>query len=91
MENKIQWIRERPHLCVSPYNNYDYRIQQGLLKITVCCNLDTSLTDRELDTEFVDNLKRDIEQGQLPKACHLCAAIERSGAQSERIKYLIDF
>jgi len=27
----------------------------------------------------------------LPAACHLCGTIEKNGAQSERIKYLIDF
>jgi len=91
IENKIQWIKDRPHLCVSPYNNYDYRIQQEKLKITVCCNLDTTYTELELDNEFINSLQTDIENKKLPAACHLCGTIEKNGAQSERIKYLIDF
>lgn len=91
MQDKIQWIKQNPHLCISPFNNWDYRIQQNKLKITVCCNLDTTFTDQEIDDDFIYDLQRDIKRGQLPRACHLCDAIEKTGAQSERIKYLLDF
>lgn len=90
IENKIQWIKDRPHLCVAPFNTYDYRILDGKLKITVCCNLDTKYTDQELDNDFIKSLQTDIENKKLPAACHLCGTSEETGAQSERIKYLID-
>lgn len=91
IENKIQWIKEQSHLCVAPFNNYDYRILEEKLKITVCCNLDTRFTNNETDNNFVESLKTDINNGKLPSACHLCGTIEREGAQSERVKYLINF
>jgi len=91
IENKIQWIKDQSHLCVAPFNNYDYRILEEKLKITVCCNLDTRFTDNETDNNFVESLKTDINNGKLPSACHLCGTIEREGAQSERVKYLINF
>ena len=91
VENKIQWIKEHPYLCVSPYNNYNYRISGEKLKITVCCNLDTTLTDLELDYEFINSLQTDMANKHTPAACHVCGTIEKNAAQSERIKYLLNF
>ena len=91
IEDKIQWIKERPYLCINPYVNYDLRVQQEKLKITVCCNLDTSMTNKAVDVEFIDNLKIDIENKKVPAACHLCTSLEKHGALSERVKNLLDF
>lgn len=91
IENKLQWIKDNPHLCVAPFNNYDYRILEEKLKITVCCNLDTSFTDVEADNNFVEGIKASINNNRLPRPCHLCKQIESEGAQSERVKYLLNF
>lgn len=90
-EHKIQWIKDRSYLCVAPFNNYDYRILEEKLKITVCCNLDTKFTNNEVDNNFIESLKTDINNKKLPTACYLCSTVEQEGAQSERIKYLSNF
>jgi len=90
IENKIQWIQDNSHLCVWPFKNYDYRMGQNKLKITVCCNLDLSMIDNEIDTDFIESMKHEITQEKkLPAACHLCSSVEKTGAQSERIKFFV--
>jgi hypothetical protein len=91
IENRLEWIRDNPHLCVWPFANYDYRINDEKLKITVCCNLDMKMIDNEVDTEFIETMKQDIMQKKLPAACHLCSDVEKTGAQSERIKFFVEF
>ena len=63
---------------------------QNKLKITVCCNLDLSMIDNEIDTDFIESMKHEIiQEKKLPAACHLCSSVEKTGAQSERIKFFV--
>lgn len=90
IDNKLQWIRDNSHLCVWPFSNYDYRMGQNKLKITVCCNLDMKMIPNEVDVDFVESMKHEITQEKkLPAACHLCSSVEKTGAQSERIKFFV--
>jgi hypothetical protein len=90
IDNKLHWIRGNSHLCVWPFSNYDYRMGQNKLKITVCCNLDMKMIPNEVDVDFVESMKHQISQEKkLPPACHLCSSVEKTGAQSERIKFFV--
>lgn len=90
MLSTIQWIKNNPSKCIAPLRCRDIRVHDEQIKITCCCNLDTS-TAAKLDYDFIDNLVEQMNQGQLPNSCHKCARDEANNAQSERVKSLVEF
>lgn len=89
-DNKLEWIKQHPYLCVSPYTRNDYRIVNKKLSIITCCNIDTSFAEPGTAYEFIDSLQADIENKQVPSACHRCTNHEKNQGVSERIKYLLN-
>ena len=82
----IKWMKDNPAFCISPLSAYDFRIQANKFKVTTCCNLDVSMTDKDLDFEFLENVKQDMAQNKVSAACWRCTNDEKNLAQSERIK-----
>lgn len=85
----IQWIKNNPAFCTAPYSTYDFRFHHDKFKVTTCCNLDVSKTNKDLDFNFIENVKHDMSQGLVPDACWRCASEEQNQAQSERVKYML--
>ena len=87
----IQWIKNNPAFCTAPHSVYDFRFHPDKFKVTTCCNLDISKTDKALDFNFIENVKQDMSQGLVPEACWRCASEEQNQAQSERVKYMLGY
>ena len=90
-ESKLDWIKQHPYLCISPYTRNDYRIINKKLSIITCCNIDTSFAEPGTAYEFINSLQTDIENKQVPSACHRCTDHEKNQGISERIKYLLNY
>jgi hypothetical protein len=90
VEQRLQWARENPTLCIAPYATIDVRHSEfhpdGIYK-TCCCNLDARVFDK--DSVNVQDPFAEIKQQQLagewPSACFRCKNEEDHGGQSERI------
>lgn len=87
----IQWIKNNPAFCTAPHAVYDFRFDFDKFKVTTCCNLDVSKTNRVLDFNFIEKIKQDMSQGLVPDACWRCASEEQNQAQSERVKYMLGY
>jgi organic radical activating enzyme len=57
------WSMDNPHICSIPYQEVHYELDH----ISPCCWYDTSKS-----TNFVTEIKKNIESGQVDKNCHLC-------------------
>ena len=88
-DDKVTWLRNRPHLCVSPHVKYEFRIRQKGLSVSCCCNLDTSYSDKSLTTELVDEVSSTMAQRHTHPACWRCHDEEHRGHISERIRGLL--
>jgi hypothetical protein len=89
--DKLKWIKDRRHICISPSTQYNFRIDQSKFKITCCCNLDVSKTSQEADFKFIDTLAESMLQGNTNSACKRCYSDEDRNLMSERIRYLLDY
>ena len=85
----IQWIKNNPSFCTAPHAAYDFRFNNGKFKVTTCCNLDLTKTDKDLDFNFIETVKQDMSQGLVSDACWRCTQDEQNQAQSERVKYML--
>jgi hypothetical protein len=85
----IKWITNNSAFCVAPTSRSDFRMVHSKFKVTTCCNLDTSLSDKELDFNFVENVKTSMALGKLPESCWRCDVEEKNQAQSERVKLML--
>jgi hypothetical protein len=91
MNEKYQWLKDRPHLCMSPYRRLDLRSEsKNNLQVTCCCNLDTHNNNKPVDLDLIERLKTQMSQGIKPPECHRCYKEEQENTFSERINYLID-
>lgn len=88
-DHKVQWLRQRPHLCAFPYIRNDFRMHGGGFKASCCCNLDVSYTDKIGTTDLVDEVREYSEQGRTHPACWRCHDEEKGGHISERIRGLM--
>jgi hypothetical protein len=83
LDQKKQWLLQRPSLCVSPYQKRDFRIvgnnQYG---VTCCCNLDPlkGTPDQVLAASL---------QNQTHPGCQRCWQEEAHGHTSERMRTLM--
>ena len=87
----IQWIKNNPAFCTAPHAAYDLRFQSKKFKVTACCNLDTSQTIKELDFDFLENIKQQQAQNTVPGPCWRCTQDEKNLAQSERVKLMLGY
>jgi transcription termination factor NusB len=87
----IQWIRNNPAFCTAPHAAYDLRFQHGKFKVTACCNLDISQTNKDLDFDFLEDVKQQQAQNTVPRPCWRCAKDEQNLAQSERVKLMLGY
>jgi len=91
IENRVEWIKQRPYLCMAPYKNNDHRLFNKRLSITTCCNLDNTFQKNKTAREFIDSIKQQMENKQVPPACHICTNHETNQGISERIKLMLDW
>ena len=87
----IQWIKNNPEFCTAPYSAYDFRFQFDKFKVTTCCNLDISKTNKDLDFSFIENVKQDMSKNIVSEHCWRCTHDEQNQAQSERVKYMLGY
>lgn len=87
----IKWIKNNSAFCVAPIGLLDFRMLNGKFKVTSCCNLDTSFSNKELDFNFIENVKTSMASGKLPKPCWRCNVEESNQAQSEREKLMLNY
>ena len=88
-----KFIKENQHICRRPRASYNIRKidDNKIVKVTCCCNLDTSKVTNQLDFKFIDNLADRLANKELASECHLCWTDEQKGLQSERIRHLLAF
>lgn len=86
---KVQWLRERPYLCVSPYTKYDFRIHHHGFNVSACCNLDVDLAKNKGTTDLVDEVAAAMDRREKHPACWRCYEEEERGHISERIRGLL--
>jgi hypothetical protein len=87
----IKWIKNNPAFCTAPYSAYDFRFQFDKFKVTTCCNLDVSKTNKDLDFNFIENIKHDMSKNIVSEHCWRCTHDEQNQAQSERVKYMLGY
>ena len=87
----IKWIKNNSAFCVAPISRLDFRMIHGKFKVISCCNLDISLSNKELDFDFIENVKTSMASGELPESCWRCNLEESNQAQSERVKLMLDY
>ena len=87
----IQWIKNNPAFCTAPYSTYDFRFQFNKFKVTTCCNLDVSKTNKDLDFNFIETVKQDMAKDIVSEHCWRCTQDEQNQAQSERVKYMLGY
>ncbi len=85
----IKWIKNNSAFCVAPISRLDFRMLHGKFKVTSCCNLDTSFSNKELDFNFIENIKTSMASDKLPEPCWRCDVEEKNQAQSERVKLML--
>ena len=90
-DKKVQWLRDRRHLCISPYSKTDFRIRHNGFRVSCCCNLDIEYSTEIGTTELVDSVATTMDQGQAHPACWRCYDEEDRGHLSERIRGMINF
>ena len=88
-DDKVQWLKDRPHLCISPYAKYDFRIRHVGFSVSCCCNLDVGYSDKSSTTALVDEVRETMSRGETHPACWRCHEEEARGHVSERIRSLI--
>ena len=87
----VQWIKNNPAFCTAPYSTYDFRFHHDKFKVTTCCNLDVSKTNKDLDFNFIENVKNDMSTDIVSEHCWRCTHDEQNQAQSERVKYMLGY
>jgi hypothetical protein len=87
----VQWIKNNPAFCTAPYSTYDFRFHHDKFKVTTCCNLDVSKTNKDLDFNFIENVKNDMSMDIVSEHCWRCTHDEQNQAQSERVKYMLGY
>lgn len=87
----IKWIKNNSAFCVAPISRLDFRMIHGKFKVISCCNLDISLSNKELDFDFIENVKTSMASGELPESCWRCNLEESNQAQSERVKLMLNY
>lgn len=90
-EQKIQWLKDRSHLCVNPYVKRDFRFTSGGFTVTCCCNLDVDKPDDSNKFALIDQVTSAVDTGRAHPACWRCHDEERRGHLSERIQNLIQY
>jgi len=73
------WSMDNPHICSIPYQEVHYELDH----ISPCCWYDTSTT-----ADSVIEIKKNIDQGQVDKNCHLCHKQESTQQFSGRQRAL---
>lgn len=87
----LQWARENPHFCTSPFAKRDFRIHPGGFNKSCCCNLDVKNVDSAGSAELVNQVQQAVEQKKTHSACWRCQDEETRGHISERIFNLLSY
>jgi len=90
-DQKVEWLRQRPYLCVSPYTKYDFRIHHTGFDTNCCCNLDINYNKNHGSTDLVDQVRATMDQKKTHPACWRCYQEEDRGHISERIRGLVHY
>lgn len=88
-ESKIEWLRQRPYLCVSPYSKTDFRFHSNGFHASCCCNLDVKHSVIEGSTVLLDQVRHSMSEKTTHPACWRCFQEESLGHVSERVSYLM--
>lgn len=88
MDRRLIEIKQQPWLCREPFSTVDFRIHDGKVKLTCCCNLDLGETDQEMDFAFLEKVRTEMRAKIVPTACGLCTRDEANDAISERMRYM---
>ena len=85
----LQWARENPHFCTSPFAKRDFRIHPGGFNKSCCCNLDVKHANSDSSAELVNQVRDAVGQKKTHSACWRCYDEEKRGHISERIFNLL--
>lgn len=88
---KIEWIKNNPHVCISPWTKADLMIGKHRAIAQPCCNFQTRKLYKPFSTDVIKELQTKMTNGVMPKECFLCARDEAKGLMSERMKYLVNY
>jgi hypothetical protein len=90
-DQKIEWLKQRPYLCVYPVAKYDFRIHHDGFDVSCCCNLDVKFNTYTGDTDLVDLVRKKVVEKKTHPACWKCHEEEANGRISERIRGLLHY
>lgn len=88
-----EWAKTNKSLCFYPWSTTEIRLNfskkgnfLNSLSSTCCCNLDISNLKTSKDSDPFSELKKEMNQGIVPKACHACFMEEKHNGISERVR-----
>lgn len=94
VDQRLQWAKENPALCIHPYVTLDTRyseFQPDIVYKTCCCNLDARVFEPSAGADPFAEIKQQQNRGEWPEACFRCRAEEEHGGNSERIVGFISY
>jgi len=88
--DKIKFIESNRVACPAPFTTIAIRASQAsnAVRYSCCCNLDVPVIENP--DEYFDRLRSAIKQGKWSQACSTCYIDEANGAQSERMRYILN-
>lgn len=95
LQERLQWTKDNPSICIWPYSKFDIRIpsqnNNTKLQVSCCCNLEEPAFIDNLEQDPFLTLKEKLSRGYLPIECIKCKNEEDTGGISERVRTLLNY
>jgi hypothetical protein len=80
---RLDWIKDNPHVCIAPYQEFQYRRNQK----NPCCQYRGGLIS---DGSLTATVTSNIESGRIDPNCRVCREQENNSQMSHRVRGLLD-